>query len=264
MIVTSDSAFFNKIGRKETERYFKECYNFISNYKNLGEQNILSAVVHLDEESPHMHLVYIPVVNTKDKNGNSINKISASEFWKGKGSYKKLQDSFYKYIIEKGFELERGKENTDREHISTDDMKKLTNFYDTKTLKENLDKAKDEYINYSDVQEFYKHENFTKDNVDKKLIIPLIKYNNKIIMQNDKLLIELSKVKNAREYYYDLEQKFLELKKENDEMDKKLKYNKIELEACYNVIKEFTEKNEELKKIINEKLGINFINKSKY
>ena len=47
-------------------------------------------------------------------------------------------------------------------------------------------------------------------------------------------------------------------------MDKKLKYNKIELEACYNVIKEFTEKNEELKKIINEKLGINFINKSKY
>ena len=56
MIVTSDSAFFDKIGRKETERYFKECYNFICNYKNLGEQNILSAVVHLDEESPHMHL----------------------------------------------------------------------------------------------------------------------------------------------------------------------------------------------------------------
>lgn len=156
MIVTSDSAFFDKIGRKETKRYFKECYNFICNYKNLGEKNILSAVVHLDEETPHMHLVYIPVVNTKDKNGNLINKISSSEFWKGKGSYKKLQDSFYKYIIEKGFELERGKENTDREHISTDDMKKLTNFYDTRALKENLDKVKDEGITYSDVQEFYK------------------------------------------------------------------------------------------------------------
>ena len=137
-------------------------------------------------------------------------------------------------------------------------MKKLTNFYDTKALKENLDKVKDEGISYSDVQEFYKYENFTKDNVDKKLIVPLIKYNNKLIMQNDKLLIELSKVKNARRYYYNLEQKFIELKKENDDMDKKLKYNKIELEACYNVIKDFTEKNERMKKILKEKLNINF------
>ena len=42
--------------------------------------------------------------------------------------------------------------------------------------------------------------------------------------------------------------------KENDEMDKKLKYNKIELEACYNVIKDFTEKNERMEKILKEKL----------
>ncbi len=79
-------------------------------------------------------------------------------------------------------------------------------------------------------------------------------------MQNDKLLIELSKVKNARKYYYDLEQKFIELKKENDEMDKKLKYNKIELEACYNVIKDFTEKNARMEKILKEKLGIDYSN----
>ena len=102
--------------------------------------------------------------------------------------------------------------------------------------------------------------------MDKKLIVPLIKYNNKLIMQNDKLLVELSKVKNAKKYYYDLEQKFMELKKENDEMDKKLKYNKIELEACYNVIKEFTEKNEKMEKILKEKLGIYYSNlyKSKF
>ena len=34
MIVTFDSDFFEKIRRKEIERYFKECYNFIFNYKN--------------------------------------------------------------------------------------------------------------------------------------------------------------------------------------------------------------------------------------
>ena len=256
MILTSDSAFFEQIGVKETKRYFDECYNFISSYNNLGKENILSAVVHLDEETPHMHLVYIPVINSKDKKGNTIRKISASEFWKGKGSYKKLQDSFYKYITERGFDLERGKENTEREHINTDDMKKLTNFYDTKTIKENIEKTKDERIQYSDIQEFYKYENFTKDNVDKKVIIPLLKENNKLQLQNDQLLVEMSKVKKAREYYYELEKKFIELQKANKESTKKIDYNKIELEACYDVIKELNEKNEKMEKILKEKYGI--------
>ena len=264
MIITSDSAFFGRIGLKETKRYFEESYNFVSSYNNLGNENILSAVVHLDEETPHLHLVYIPVVNSKDKNGNIIRKISASEFWKGKGSYKKLQDSFYKYITERSFDLERGKENTEREHLNTDDMKKLTNFYDTKTIKENIEKTKDERINYSDIQEFYKYENFTKDNVDKKLIIPLLKHNSKLQLQNDQLLIELSKVKKAREYYYELEKKFIELQKLNQENSKKLDYNKIELEACYDVIKELNEKDEKIEKILKEKLGINLDNIIKF
>ena len=36
MILTSDSTFFDKIGQNETKRYFQECYNFVSNYHNLG------------------------------------------------------------------------------------------------------------------------------------------------------------------------------------------------------------------------------------
>lgn len=48
MVFTCDQAFFDKIGEKETKRYFDECYKFICDYKNLGEKNIISAVVHLD------------------------------------------------------------------------------------------------------------------------------------------------------------------------------------------------------------------------
>ena len=107
VILTSDNTFFNGIGKKETKRYFKECFKFMTEYNGIGKENILTAVVHLDEETPHMHLVYMPVVNAKDKKGNTIRKISASEFWKGKDSYKKLQNQFYKYITEKGFDLER-------------------------------------------------------------------------------------------------------------------------------------------------------------
>ena len=256
VILTSDNAFFNEIGKKETKRYFQECFNFMSEYKGIGKENILTAVVHLDEETPHMHLVYIPVVNAKDKKGNTIRKISASEFWKGKDSYKKLQNHFYKYITEKGFNLERGKENKDREHISTDDMKKLTNFYSTKKLKENLNKQKEQMISYEDVQKFYKYEDFTKENIDRKLIYPIIKYNNSLVKQNHDLLLELSKTKNAKKYYSDLQIENNHIMNENQELEEKLRMNNIELNACYKIIKELLDKNKKIKKILKDKLGI--------
>lgn len=67
MMITSDNAFFNKISLEKTKRYFKESYKFVCNYKNLGENYIVSAAVHLDETTPYMHLVYIPVIHTKEK-----------------------------------------------------------------------------------------------------------------------------------------------------------------------------------------------------
>ena len=66
-IITSDKDFFEKIGEDETKRFFEVAYQFVCEYKNLGEQYILSAKVHMDEETPHLHLIFIPVVHTKDK-----------------------------------------------------------------------------------------------------------------------------------------------------------------------------------------------------
>lgn len=86
MLITFDNEFFNKIGLEETKRYFQESYKFVCNYKNLGEQNIISAVVHLDETAPHMHLIYIPVI--QDKEEKLIDKICARDFWRGRDSYR--------------------------------------------------------------------------------------------------------------------------------------------------------------------------------
>ena len=71
------------------------------NYKNLGEKNIISAVVHLDEGVPHMHLMFVPVVHKKDKNGNDIDKICARDFWKGRDSYRKLQNAYFNHVKSK-------------------------------------------------------------------------------------------------------------------------------------------------------------------
>ncbi len=52
--------------KSEQEQFFKSSYEFLSN--RYGKQFVLSANVHLDETSPHLHFNFIPV--GIDKNGN--------------------------------------------------------------------------------------------------------------------------------------------------------------------------------------------------
>ena len=139
-IITSDKQFFEEIGEEETRRHFETAYTFLSEYKNLGEPSIMSAKVHMDEETPHMHLIFLPVVHTTDKKGNNIDKLACSEFWKEKNSYRRLQDAFYQYMSSHNFELERGipKEETGRVHIDIKEYKELTNFDETKEKLQNM------------------------------------------------------------------------------------------------------------------------------
>ena len=139
-IITSDKQFFDEIGEEETKRYFETAYNFVAGYKNLGEEYIMSANVHLDEETPHMHLVFLPVVHTTDKKGNFIDKLACSEFWKAKDSYRQLQNSFYDYMTSHNFKLERGIpiEESGRKHLDLKEYKDITNFDKTKEKLQNI------------------------------------------------------------------------------------------------------------------------------
>lgn len=155
LIITSDKEFFESIGEDETKRYFQTAYKFVSNYQNLGEEFIVSAKVHNDESTPHLHIIFIPVVHKKDKNGKEISKIACSEYWKGKESYKKLQDSFYSYMIKSGFELERG-DTKDNKHIDIEKLKKITN-YETQKYEKQTEQLERE-INTNNI-EILKSEN---------------------------------------------------------------------------------------------------------
>lgn len=137
-VITSDNNFFERIGKQETKRYFETAYKFVANYQNLGEDFIVSARVHLDEETPHLHIDFVPVIHKIDKTGKETHKIACSEYWKGKDSYTRLQDNFYSYMTKSGFNLERG--NTKgNEHIDIERLKKFTNYemqqYEKKSIK---------------------------------------------------------------------------------------------------------------------------------
>lgn len=60
----------------ETEQaaFFKAVYDFM--VKRYGEENVISAYVHMDETTPHMHFAFVPVTPDKKKGGY---KVSAKE-----------------------------------------------------------------------------------------------------------------------------------------------------------------------------------------
>ena len=121
-IITSDKDFFDRLGADETKRFFERAYNFAA--IKCGEEFILSAVVHMDEKTPHMHVAFIPVIDGKDRKGKPCKRINCSEFWKGRDSYARLQDEYYDYMANTcGYSLKRGEKGSNTEHLSVAEYK---------------------------------------------------------------------------------------------------------------------------------------------
>lgn len=59
---------------EELPLFFSECYKFLT--ERYGRENVITAPVHMDETSPHIHYSFIPVVTDKKK---GILKLSAKE-----------------------------------------------------------------------------------------------------------------------------------------------------------------------------------------
>lgn len=258
MVFTSDKEFFDTIGIEETKRYFEESYKFICNYKNLGEKNIISAVVHFDETTPHMHLIYIPVVHTKDKNGEEIDKVCCRDFWKGRDSYRNLQNAYYEYIVSKGFELQRGlpSEETKRKNETIQNYKQITNFENTKKVLENITLQLPETPQISNIKKVML-------NRDEKIFEKIIKPKDELILklhkENLALNKELSKqvktvdfVENFKEDYINITEKNVNLKLSNTLLKEKLENKEKELELkfeskAYNMEHEYKKEIHKLK-----------------
>lgn len=162
IIVTSDKAFFQRLGYvagdeppPEVMRFFNRAYNFI--LREIGyhgtDQNIISAVIHFDETTPHLQLYYLPIIDkgkkkvyakgvdgkvlrnekgspiqAKDEHGRAIYelneleqpKVCSSDFWEQRGgqlSFGNLQDAFYDEVSIR-YGLERGEVGSNKKHTT--------------------------------------------------------------------------------------------------------------------------------------------------
>ena len=109
---------FAKAHEVEMPEYFRRAFDFLK--ERVGEENIISAVVHMDEKTPHMHLCFVPL--TRDK------RLSAKEILGNKKSMIRWQDDFYACMAERWPELERGTPavETKRRHLTPQWYKKVT------------------------------------------------------------------------------------------------------------------------------------------
>lgn len=105
-ILGSDKEFFDRITADQQKRFFADCTDFFS--ERYGKENFVSAVVHLDESTPHLHLNLMPVTG---------GRLCAKELFDRK-ALRDLQTDFYEAVGKK-YGLERGKEGSTVKHLDT-------------------------------------------------------------------------------------------------------------------------------------------------
>ena len=108
-LITASPEFFSGKKPGEVREFFEHALEFLKTKQ--AEETFLSAVVHVDEKTPHMHLCFVPI--TAD------GRLSAKEIVGNKKKLTKWQDEYWKHMVKKYPDFERGESAslTGRTHI---------------------------------------------------------------------------------------------------------------------------------------------------
>ena len=154
LLFTSDNDFFKGMSKKEIRKWADTCMDFVYNDLGYKKEQILHATIHMDEKTPHLHCVVVPLIRKFDKRTNTEKwTISKKQYIKDKNHLSELQDKYYERLINNGFKLERGIKNSDNEHISVKEFKKITKKLDNRLEKQNYLMTRD----YAELEEKLKN-----------------------------------------------------------------------------------------------------------
>lgn len=111
-IISSDSDFFENLTEDKQKEFFKNSLDYLRS--KIGEEFIISANVHLDETTPHMHVGFVPII----ENSLSAKKLIDRKF------LREVQDQLPAYLKNLGFDIQRGIKGSKRKHKDTKELKK--------------------------------------------------------------------------------------------------------------------------------------------
>lgn len=118
VLFTVSTGYFDDKSPDEIRTYYERSLAFLQEHQR--SETIVSAMIHMDEGTPHMHVVFVPL--TADK------RLSAKDII---GNRKKLiqwQDEYYEYMSVRYPELCRGESaaQTGRTHMTVQEFKEFT------------------------------------------------------------------------------------------------------------------------------------------
>lgn len=114
VLISSDKNFFDNLTEEQERQFFQTAYEHLC--ETYGKENIISAKVHKDETTPHLHAIVVPL--TKD------GRLTAKELFDRK-ALTTLHNEIPKKLKARGFNIERGEKNANVKRLETDEYKRL-------------------------------------------------------------------------------------------------------------------------------------------
>ena len=173
-IISSDGAFFENLTDDKQKEFFKSSLDYLKN--RIGEEFIVSANVHLDETTPHMHVGFVPII----ENSLSAKKLIDRKF------LREVQDQLPAYLKNIGFDIQRGIEGSKRKHK------------DIKEFKKELDREVENKCKDINTMESHKNELESQiEQLEADLNKMTIEYNNatKILNENRLAMYQIQEIK---------------------------------------------------------------------
>ncbi|NLC96653.1 MAG: hypothetical protein GX675_03690 [Erysipelotrichaceae bacterium] len=230
LIFTATNEYFKDKDTDTIKKWGNTCLKFI--YQDLGYEKwqILNATIHMDETTPHLHCVLVPLVKKFDKRTNTEKyTLSKKQYINGIEHLRELQDKYWERLNNAGFELERGIRGSKNINVKIREYKKLTKKIGYEMNKQNIalqksvDKLEEDMKSSKEtiVGDCIKIKKETYDSM--KAVVKETKNSLEKVPQMEYLITEMS---NHIKNYADLDKKNFSMKKEIDN----LKFKNQELE----------------------------------
>ena len=226
LLFTASNKFFQNMTTDDIKKWADTCMEFV--YKDLGykKEQILHATVHMDEKTPHIHCVVVPLIRKYDKRTNTERyTISKKQYIKDKIHLSELQDKYHKRLTDKGYDLERGIKHSDNEHVKIKDFKRITSKinHNINIRNDKLDKVMNEFeenmkTNKTTIfdKEYVKIKKETFDSMNN-----VINETKKVMELQPKLKQVFDEVNTYSKNYNQLNNENKNLKKEIDSLEEK-------------------------------------------
>ena len=236
LLFTATNKFFEGMLKDDIMLWANTFMEFVYNDLGYKKEQVLHATIHLDEATPHIHCVVVPLIKKLDKRTNTERyTISKKQYIKDKIHLSELQDKYHQRLTNNGYDLERGIKGSKAKHQKVRELKKTTRYYEQKVevLNSKIDEA---------MKEFNEKQKTTKN----------IPFNKTHVLVEKETFDSMNKVIEETKRAIDLDPKINDLFNEVDSFTKSHQSLEKENQNMKREIKALTTRNQNLTKENND------------